>query len=106
LYEKLYNQKFSWISYGKPNLNAYKFCESQLQSQISDLEISNFYMIGDNPSADIQGAKNANWKSILVKTGVYTPKEGQENDLDHPADFVVNDFTEAIDLIFEMEKIL
>jgi ribonucleotide monophosphatase NagD (HAD superfamily) len=42
-------------------------------------EISRFYMIGDSPFSDIEGAvrmsklpNNENkWKAILVKTGVY-----------------------------------
>lgn len=29
--------------------------------------INNFYMIGDNPEVDIQGANSSNFISILVK---------------------------------------
>jgi hypothetical protein len=43
--------------------------------------------------------------SILVETGVYEPKEGQTNDPIDPADFVVKDFNEAIDLIFAKEEL-
>jgi ribonucleotide monophosphatase NagD (HAD superfamily) len=46
------------------------------------IEISNYYMIGDNPLSDIEGANRRgeenfkkagvnNWRSILVKTGVW-----------------------------------
>ncbi|KAG1716095.1 hypothetical protein ID866_1067 [Astraeus odoratus] len=34
------------------------------------------YMIGDNPESDIAGANAAGWKSILVHTGVYNPRQG------------------------------
>ena len=48
----------------------------------SDIEVSTFYMIGDNPASDIEGGirignKNLeekginNWKTILLRTGVY-----------------------------------
>lgn len=59
-------------------------------------------MIGDLPSSDIRGANNAKWNSILVKTGVF---KGEENDKVDPAKFVVNDFSEAIRLIFKLESI-
>ena len=32
-------------------------------------------MIGDNPSGDIAGANAAGWNSILVETGIYSPKD-------------------------------
>ena len=64
-------------------------------------------MIGDNPASDIQGINNIkkikskyNWKSILVKTGIYQPFM-DSND----ADYIVSDFKEAIDLIFDIEGI-
>lgn len=60
-------------------------------------------MIGDNPQTDIQGANLAGWKTILVKTGVWHGTE--ENDKDYPATYVVNNFYDAIKLIFELEGI-
>lgn len=63
-------------------------------------EISNFYMIGDNPTSDIRGGNLADWKTILVKSGVY-----QGNSLpksDSPT-HIVDDFEKAIDLIFHEE---
>jgi ribonucleotide monophosphatase NagD (HAD superfamily) len=62
-------------------------------------------MIGDNPSADIQGATKMGWKSILVKTGAFQPKNSK-NDTQFPANFVVQDFPEAIDLILEQEQVV
>ena len=47
--------------------------------------LSRIYMIGDNPASDIEGANNINrfpklipgheWRSILVKTGVWDGRE-------------------------------
>mgnify|MGYP001084769343 CR=1 FL=1 len=62
-------------------------------------------MIGDNPLSDIEGGKRRgkynetksgtnNWKTILVKTGVY--KDGGDT---NGADYVVSDFAEAYKLI-------
>lgn len=41
------------------------------KAAVQGLEISNFYMIGDTPESDIQGANNMGWISILVKTGIF-----------------------------------
>ena len=43
-------------------------------------------MIGDTPESDIQGANNAGWISILVRTGIF---QDGENDKDYPAAYVV-----------------
>jgi ribonucleotide monophosphatase NagD (HAD superfamily) len=36
-----------------------------------NVELSEIYMVGDNPAADIQAANEVGWKSILVESGVY-----------------------------------
>ena len=54
-------------------------------------------MIGDNPKSDIKGGNDAGWITILVKTGIF---QGKYNDKEHPAKYVVNNFKEAIELIF------
>lgn len=47
-------------------------------------ELKTVYMVGDNPESDILGANDfkspngVQWKSILVKTGVYTGENGTE----------------------------
>ena len=64
-------------------------------------------MIGDNPESDIAGAIRKGWTSILVKTGVFDPNAATSingNDRKFPATYVVEDFPEAIDLIFRLEK--
>lgn len=61
-------------------------------------------MIGDNPSVDIKGAQQAGrpWFSILTRTGVF---RGKENDLEYPADMVVDTVEEAVDFILEKENV-
>ena len=63
-------------------------------------EGGNFYMIGDNPKADIRGANNIGWHSVLTRTGVF---KGGENDNEDPATEVVSDFHEAIQKILARE---
>ena len=43
------------------------------QAEELGVEISKFYMIGDNPDSDIDGAnrRGEKWVSILVRTGVF-----------------------------------
>jgi ribonucleotide monophosphatase NagD (HAD superfamily) len=48
-----------------------------------------FFMVGDNPRADIRGANAVNWGSFLTQTGVH---QGKDNDLKDPATLVVQDF--------------
>jgi len=43
------------------------------QALKSGVEISKYFMIGDNPAGDIRGANQMGWESILVRTGVYKP---------------------------------
>ena len=58
-------------------------------------------MIGDNPKSDIVGGNGAGYTTILVRTGVFTQKTG--NDKENPATHVVEDFEAAIKLIFQKE---
>jgi len=83
------------IRYGKPNKVTYEYCERQLKTPGTNLD--RFYMIGDNPAADIRGANNAgdHWTSILVKTGVFPANE--ENSKTDPADIVVEDVRKGIE---------
>ena len=64
------------------------------------MEISSYYMIGDNPEGDIEGANRKGWNSILVGTGLH---QGLGNDERHPAMYVVRDMKEAVRLICEKE---
>jgi len=67
------------------------------------VQIGNCYMIGDNPKSDIAGGNLKGMTTILVRTGVFDPNSEtsvNENDKDNPATHVVEDFKEAINLIF------
>ena len=77
--------------------------------QRDGIEISNYYMIGDNPLSDIDGAQRQgalnlsktgvnNWKSILVRTGVWKDGDDTKN-----ATFVVDDMMAAYKTILKEE---
>ena len=86
---------------GKPFKVQYDFATDLLVAEANLLgvdSISKFYGVGDNPKSDIRGANNAgeNWKSVLVRTGVFT---GIDNDELDPADVVVYDILDAVNFI-------
>jgi HAD superfamily hydrolase (TIGR01456 family) len=103
LHKELYGTDLQIEFYGKPQVRQFKFVENHAMQFLDDEhEVSNFYMIGDNPSSDIKGANDSGWQSILVRTGLF--KNG-ENSKENPAKYVVQDFAEAVKLIFQLEGI-
>ena len=86
IFKAYYGLNIEYIQYGKPNEPTYDYCEKLLYEQAlaQNVEISKFYMIGDNPDSDIDGAnrRGSKWVSILVRTGVF---QGGENSDKHPA---------------------
>jgi HAD superfamily hydrolase (TIGR01456 family) len=98
---KLYGFEPKITFYGKPEVSSFRYTEDLVRKKWSNSEITNFYMIGDNPYSDIQGARSSGWKSILVRTGLF---KGKENHEIHPADYVVDDVREAVDLILKLEN--
>ena len=88
------------VRFGKPNPITYRYCERQLGPSVQK-----FYMIGDNPAADIRGANQAgdHWTSVLVRTGVFSQLE--PNSSTDPADIVVDDVKHAIETIFHLEGV-
>ena len=73
--------------FGKPQKATFDYCEKYLRERAfsQGVEISKFYMIGDTPESDIQGANNKSkdgWVSVLVRSGLF--QEG-ENSTEHPA---------------------
>ena len=60
-----------------------------------------YFGVGDNPASDIRGANAAgkNWKSILVRTGVFKSEEQSEGE--DKADFICDNVENAIDLIIK-----
>jgi len=109
----LYQREIKINQYGKPFILTYKYAEGicdkllhqnnqKNQKEKKIYQISNYYMIGDNPSSDIQGANNAGWTSILVKTGIF---KGKDNSEEFPAKFVCPTIKEALEYIFKVENI-
>jgi len=96
--------------YGKPHEANFRFVEEYLTSLATKraIKISNFYMIGDNPESDIAGGNGVGWITILVKSGVFKPTNHTSidgNDKKNPATHVVENFKEAIELIFRLENL-
>lgn len=96
--------------FGKPIADNFKFVKDQLNeiARRRAIKVSNYYMIGDNPESDIAGGNQAGWITILVKTGVFDPNAATSvkgNDSKYPASYVVEDFAEAINLIYRLEKL-
>lgn len=107
--------------FGKPNPEPYTLVEQLLLQQAQDLGLvevppadaagavgaelssealpfSSIYAVGDNPAADVRGARSMGhpWVSVLVKTGVFdgTLYENCPND---PAHIVVDCVDAAVD---------
>lgn len=82
VHKDLTGSAYPYVQYGKPTKATYDFAEQVLRALL-DKEygfghsMPRIYMIGDNPASDITGANAAGWASILVKTGVYDPKQGR-----------------------------
>lgn len=103
-YKLVYKKDLELNMYGKPCKSTYDYTEKHVRN-LTNFEISNFYMIGDNPKSDIRGGNTAGWTTILVKTGVFGQNEDVVNDPEDPATYVVEDITAAIKLICELEAI-
>jgi len=101
LYLQQYNHELNISLYCKPETTTFKYAEKFLQNKTTH-KISNIYMIGDNPKSDIRGANKAGFVSILTRTGVF---QGEINDPEDPATYVVQNIYEAIQLICKLEGI-
>lgn len=90
--------------YGKPFPVQYAYAEAVI-GDICTLKnlptVTRFYGIGDNPKSDIRGANNAgcNWRSLLVRTGLFQDADGTGNDAEDPADAVFPSVLEAVEFI-------
>lgn len=105
-YKAQYGYNYKYVQYGKPELATFNVAERKLKSiaQKNNIEMTNIYMIGDNPESDIAGGNKKGWTTILVKTGCFDGTK-QRNDKKNPANYVVDDFTAALKLIYKLEKI-
>ncbi|KAK2985583.1 hypothetical protein RJ640_025016, partial [Escallonia rubra] len=99
IFNRIHPKALEYTTFGKPNPLVFRNAETALMELITsdhDLQLAHtanggnaifraLYMIGDNPSVDIKGARQAGnpWFSILTRTGVF---KGNENHAKHPAD--------------------
>lgn len=87
---------------GKPYQKTYGFAERVLLEQAGNDGkggLDTVYMIGDNPESDIKGANEfengvAEWKSVLVKTGVFRARQGEKPSVE--PDALVEDVREGV----------
>ncbi|XP_075634367.1 mitochondrial hydrolase YKR070W isoform X1 [Castanea sativa] len=116
IFNRIHFNALEYTSFGKPNAFVFKNAETILKQIASSLDhevhvvnhpddrshFKTLYMIGDNPSVDIKGARKAGhpWFSILTRTGVF---KGKENPSDFPADLVVDTVEDAVDYILRKE---
>ncbi|KAI9474286.1 MAG: HAD hydrolase [Benjaminiella poitrasii] len=105
LYKKLTGHELKSTSFGKPHSTTYQFAERVLDTLATQpLQLQqkrNVYAIGDNPAADIKGANNYGWTSVLVRTGVFT---GKDNSKEFPAKIVCQNVEEAVETIIAQEE--
>lgn len=76
VFKALTGTTYPYTQMGKPTELTYRFSETVLRRHAGDDSSLKIHMIGDNPESDIAGANAAGWKSILVHTGVYNPRQG------------------------------
>ncbi|MCJ1282116.1 hypothetical protein MMC26_001439 [Xylographa opegraphella] len=94
-----------WVG-GKPGGGAFTFAERRLEAlRGGSGALRRVYMVGDNPASDIQGAndfrspRGTQWRSILVRSGVY---DGEAPPAVRP-DVVVDGVWEAVRWALERE---
>ncbi|KAF7152035.1 hypothetical protein RHSIM_Rhsim01G0222900 [Rhododendron simsii] len=119
IFNRIHPSALEYTSFGKPNTSVFRNAETVLRelvhSSSDTIQSANdkiggnqvfrtLYMVGDNPSVDIKGARQAGhpWFSILTRTGVF---KGKENHDEYPADLVVDTVEEAVDYILRKEGI-
>lgn len=102
--QKILGKQPNVLLFGKPSLRTFEFAKVFAQKQWPEIEISQFYMLGDNPETDILGGNRSKMQTVLVKTGVYN--DGNKEilqDYERKPTYIVQDFFEAIHLIAEKE---
>jgi len=101
VFQALTGARYPYTQFGKPTEATYKFAEQVLRGQLlENSSIDTVYMVGDNPESDIAGANAARWKSILVRTGVYDPRQGPPS---HRPTHEVEDVEQAVQWALEQE---
>ncbi|XP_010693096.2 uncharacterized protein YKR070W [Beta vulgaris subsp. vulgaris] len=114
IYNRIHHTQLKYTIFGKPEPIAFKnaeailrqlHCHMDLDFHVKDNQSNYFralYMVGDNPSVDIKGARQAGnpWIPVLTRTGMF---QGQGNHKEHPADLVMDTVEDAVDYILEKE---
>ena len=119
LYESYHHQPLHINYCGKPYPVQYHYAQQMLALEAQRLEKAHsneaddsfnpinavYFGVGDNPKSDIRGANHAgsDWKSILVRTGVFNDRSAA-NDAEDPAAFVVEDIAAAVDVIVNYKE--
>lgn len=107
LWRRRSGEPLRYEAYGKPCRRQFDAVRDLFRKFLSDREpkedIERFYMIGDNPAADIRGANGAGpeWRSILVCTGVYQGGVAGNDPVD-PAWRVEKDMRVAVERLLSM----
>ncbi|KAF8023529.1 hypothetical protein BT93_F0899 [Corymbia citriodora subsp. variegata] len=118
VFNRIHHHPLEYVSFGKPNPFVFDNAEMMLKQLLllhrdvrgmddkrypQSHSFGTLYMVGDNPSVDIKGARQAGhpWFSILTRTGVF---KGEDNDSSFPADVVVDTVEEAVDYILSRER--
>ncbi|KAJ7690656.1 HAD-like domain-containing protein, partial [Mycena rosella] len=97
VFKALTGSEYPHVQFGKPTRATYDFATQVLSDRLGhsgSLPPSSqpFQRHSpDNPESDIAGANAANWKSVLVKTGVFTG--GQPS---HTPTYIAEDVEEAV----------
>ncbi|KAJ7594670.1 HAD-like domain-containing protein [Mycena floridula] len=108
VYKAVTGAEYPLVQFGKPTEPAYKFAEKVLLDYLKtehgpNTRMPPIYMIGDNPASDIAGAIGANWKSVLVHTGVYEPGGKKQLDASNTPTHESQNVEEAVRWALEQE---
>ncbi|ORY92158.1 HAD hydrolase [Syncephalastrum racemosum] len=104
LYSTLTGHNLQSTSFGKPHAAMYAYAErvlSNLRGFESSSKRPRVYAVGDNPAADIRGANDYGWNSILVRTGVFRESG---NSKEFPANKVCDHVEEAVEWVIRKEE--
>lgn len=87
--------------FGKPTVSPFKLTERLLEEQVRGLgggRLDRIFMVGDNPAADVRGARNCGkpWVPVLVETGVYHHSQNEGNEKQDLAEGIYPDVFEFV----------
>ncbi|KAG5459756.1 MAG: putative mitochondrion protein [Olpidium bornovanus] len=98
LYQDISGSPLKYTPYGKPIKPTYDYAERMLEgltgTKISSVDQTTgrkirhipIYAVGDNPASDIAGARQAGWRSFLVRTGVYNSHSDARKEEGRPSE--------------------